>query len=90
MTSKKHQKQFASAKDGCLFCGEKDYRLLDCHRIIPGAEGGTYHPWNTAVVCVGCHRKIHSGLIKVVGRRQSAGKRPWVIEYEEGGETKWR
>lgn len=92
MTSKKHLKQMAAGTDlGCYFCSESDYRLLDCHRIVPGAEGGTYHPWNTLTLCVACHRKVHVGIIKVLGRYKCAGgKRLSVVKYEEDGVVKWK
>ena len=73
----------------CYFCGEEDYELLDAHRIVPGADGGKYTDFNTLTCCANCHRKCHSGRIKVLGRHSStAGRR--VLHYIEDGEEKWK
>ena len=72
---------------GCYFCNEKDYSVLDTHRIIPGADGGKYNGWNELTVCANCHRKCHSGKIKIKGKfLTSSGK--YVIIFEEDGEEK--
>ena len=49
----------------CRICGENDYNILDCHRILPGSKNGTYKNSNTVIVCSNCHRKIHAGGIEV-------------------------
>jgi hypothetical protein len=64
----------------CLFCGEKEYKLLDCHRIYPGEKGGTYVQRNTITSCANCHRKMHGGLIRVVGKYLGSDGR-WVVIY---------
>jgi hypothetical protein len=73
----------------CLFCGEDDYALLDVHRIFEGANGGTYDPRNTVVVCSKCHRKIHAKRIVVHGKHPSTGKKLWAVHCTVDGEEKW-
>lgn len=73
----------------CLFCGEDDYDLLDVHRVLPGSEKGTYHNRNTICCCSLCHRKCHSGRIKVLGKHLSTTGR-WVVHYTEDGEEHWK
>ena len=73
----------------CYFCEEGDYNLLDCHRIIPGAEGGKYTDYNSLVICSNCHRKCHSGAIKVIGRHFSTTGR-YVLNYIEDGKECWK
>jgi len=74
----------------CYFCEEDDYDLLDVHRILEGANGGTYHDRNTVTVCSKCHRKIHSGRIKIFGKYMAAGgKKLWVLHCNVDGEEKW-
>jgi len=82
---KKSVKQIRKLFDGeCFFCGEDDYDLLDAHRIIEGKDGGKYNWWNTLATCSKCHRKIHSGRIKISGKHPcSSGK--YVIIYVEDG-----
>lgn len=73
----------------CYFCGEDDYDLLDCHRIVPGEEGGRYTEHNTVVVCCKCHRRIHAGQIEIKGKHFSTSGR-YLIHYVEGEEEKWK
>lgn len=70
----------------CYFCKTQDYAVLDCHRIIPGEEGGVYTDYNTLTTCSNCHRKIHDGQIKIDRKYlHSSGK--WVLHYwDETGE----
>jgi hypothetical protein len=84
--NKKHKKHNDKQ---CYFCNESDYDLLDCHRIIPGSENGKYTDWNTIVCCSCCHRKCHSGRIKVLGKYFSTSGK-WVLNYIEDGEEKWK
>jgi hypothetical protein len=72
----------------CYFCGEGDYDLLDCHRIIPGEEGGEYNEHNTVVACACCHRKCHSGRINIIGRFFST--MGYVLHYFEDGVEKFK
>jgi hypothetical protein len=71
----------------CVICGEPDYALLDCHRILPGEDGGKYTVKNTAVLCANCHRKSHAGRIVFEGKWFSTAAR-WVIFYTEDGVEK--
>ncbi len=83
------RKQINKKIDGkCYFCGEDDYDLLDSHRIIPGSEGGKYTEYNTLTTCATCHRKCHSGRIKIEGRHYSTAGR-YILHYFEDGEEKW-
>lgn len=85
------KKQCRKLFDGkCFFCGESEYKLLDCHRIYEGKNGGNYAWENTLTVCCKCHRKIHNKLIQILGSHPSSlGKR--VIHYiDEDGQEKWK
>ena len=73
----------------CYFCDENDYDLLDAHRILPGEDGGKYHDRNILVLCANCHRKTHSGKLKIKGRYFSTAGR-WMVLYEEDGQEKWK
>lgn len=73
----------------CYFCHEENYDLLDAHRIIPGDQGGKYNDHNILVLCANCHRKTHSGSLKILGKYFSTTGR-WVIKYVENGEEKWK
>jgi len=53
-------------------------------------NGGTYHDRNTVTVCANCHRKIHSGRIKIFGKYMTTGKKLWVLHFFEDGEEKWK
>jgi len=55
----------------CKICGEKDYDLLNCHRIIPGEKGGKYENTNCVCLCVKCHTLVHRNKITVIGWRNS-------------------
>jgi hypothetical protein len=72
----------------CHFCGNDDYAVLDCHRIVPGEDDGKYTEVNTVVACANCHRKIHDGQIELDRKYfTSAGR--YVLHYWENGEEKW-
>jgi len=71
----------------CYFCGENEYKLLDCHRVYEGEDGGTYHPLNTVVTCALCHRKIHAGIIKIDRKYLSTGG--LVLHYFINGKEYW-
>jgi len=67
----------------CCFCGEDDYCLLDVHRIKPGEEGGKYTKANTITSCASCHRKCHSGRIKIFAKHfTSAGRYVLLCEID--------
>lgn len=73
----------------CYFCGQDDYSVLDCHRIIPGEEGGKYTEHNTVTACSNCHRKVHSGQIKI-DRKYFSTSGNWVLHYWIGEEEIWK
>lgn len=64
----------------CYFCPCDIYDLLDVHRIVEGSQGGKYTDFNTITVCSLCHRKIHSGIIKIFRKYFSTTGR-WVLHY---------
>ena len=76
----------------CYFCGENRYELLDAHRIIEGNEGGKYNWSNMLTICALCHRKCHTGIIKILGKHKCmGGDKLEVIHYiDEDGEEKWK
>jgi hypothetical protein len=86
LINKKYKKLYEKV---CYICGEDDYDLLDVHRIIPGEEGGKYTEHNSLVMCANCHRKSHSGRIKMDRKYQSTTGRT-VLHYWEDGEEKWK
>lgn len=54
----------------CEICGEKDKDTLDYHHIYEQAKDAdkcTNHPFNLAIICSNCHKKIHAGTIEVLG-----------------------
>lgn len=72
----------------CHICGENKYELLDVHRIVPGRDGGTYNLINGITLCVMCHRKVETQIIKIIGRYPSTlGYRLLLIE--EDGVQRW-
>jgi hypothetical protein len=73
----------------CFFCGEDDYSSLQCHRITPGEDGGTYHEANTLTICASCHCKVHSGRIKI-DRKYTQSKPGYKVHYWFDGEEFWR
>lgn len=72
----------------CFFCGEDDYALLDAHRIVEGANKGTYARQNVLTVCSKCHRKIHSSRIKI-DRKYFSTSGKWVVHCWIDGEERW-
>ena len=58
--SKQLQKHIAGK---CYICGEKDYSILDAHRIV---EGGSYSVHNVVILCCKCHRLQQAGKIKIL------------------------
>ena len=73
----------------CFFCGNEDYAILDCHRIVEGRDGGKYTDHNTIVACANCHRKIHDEQI-VIDRKYPSTSGKKVLRYWENGEELWR
>jgi len=85
--SKKQIKKLVDKK--CYFCQQNEYSLLDVHRIIEGKDGGEYHEMNTITVCVLCHRKIHSAIIKVFRKYTTTLGRIVLHFIDENGEEKF-
>lgn len=73
----------------CLFCGTDVYEVLDCHRIIPGENGGLYTEHNTITTCANCHRKIHAGFI-TIDRKYFSTNGKWMLHYWEDDIEKWK
>lgn len=87
MASKKQLKKQCDKK--CYFCPCDEYALLDSHRILPGEEGGKYTWHNMLTTCSLCHRKIHAGIIKIMGRYLSTSGK-YVIHYTENDKEFWK
>lgn len=74
----------------CYFCDNDDYCQLDVHRIIEGKDGGEYTDFNTITTCVGCHRKIHAGKIKIFRKYLSTGGGHVLHYIDEDGVEQFR
>ena len=84
-----NKKSFKRRYNCCYICGENTYELLDVHRWrIEGKDGGKYSNDNCLVICVRCHRLIHSNKIKIIGIFNSTcGK---LLNYiDENGEEQF-
>ena len=49
---------FENLENECVNCGSTNE--LHLHHIVPIAKGGTNKLSNIAVLCVGCHSKVHN------------------------------
>jgi len=77
------KKSFKRRHSKCQICEEKEYKLLDTHRII---AGGKYEETNCVCICTSCHRKHHSKLIIIKKWvHSSAGNLLYYID-EDGNE----
>jgi len=65
----------------CAICEQDRYELLDVHRIVEGQE---YSEGNCVVLCANCHRRHHTGLIKIREKRHSS--LGYVLIYEINGQ----
>lgn len=74
----------------CFFCGEDNYYALNCHRILPGEHGGTYHSHNTLTVCASCHAKIHAGYIKIDKKYSQMPNPLFKVHYWIENEEFWK
>lgn len=83
-----HKKAKKISDGKCCFCGEKDYILLEVHRILEGSKGGIYSSHNTITTCSHCHKKIHAGNIKI-DRKYYSTAGIWVVHCWVEGEEKW-
>jgi hypothetical protein len=79
---------FKKLSGKCFFCGEAEEEVLDAHRIIPGEEGGKYHNANMICCCSTCHRKCHSGTIKI-DRKYNSTMGVMVVHYWYEGVEYW-
>lgn len=78
----KHAKKMFEKK--CYFCGCDQYELLDVHRIAYESKDNKYTDMNTVILCSLCHRKVHSGLIKIFRKYMST--KGMVLHYiDENG-----
>ena len=74
----------------CIICNLEIYEILDVHRIEHGKDGGKYTKANTIVSCANCHRKIHSGKIKILGKYLSTAGKYIIHLIDEGGKEIWK
>lgn len=70
----------------CEICKESNIKILDFHHIIPQSDKNcTNFSSNIAIICANCHRKTHSGSIKIIGIISSTeypNKRTLVYEID--------
>jgi len=71
-------------KQICEICDVKLFSL-DRHHIISKSKGGNNKPYNIAKLCQVCHRKIHTGQIRILGKFLSTNG--WILEYEENDDV---
>ncbi len=71
----------------CEICGEKDKSTLDFHHITPKTDPNcSENSFNRACLCSSCHRKTHSGSIKIIGLFPSThGINGRTLIYEKNG-----
>lgn len=81
------KKAFKRRHAMCKICGEKRYKLLDVHRIVPGEQNGRYENSNCVCLCSSCHRKHHSGIICIKGWFHSTSGRLLLYINENGQEV---
>jgi len=77
---------FKLAAGKCFFCPERDYSVLDNHRIEPG---GKYVPHNVLVICSNCHRKEQRGKIRI-DRKYATTSGRMVLRYFRGKKEYWK
>jgi hypothetical protein len=70
-----NKKAFKKFNNACALCGLSEYSLLDVHRIKEGEE---YSIQNCVCLCCNCHRKHHSGLIKILSKHFSTSG--WFLQ----------
>mgnify|MGYP000264007026 CR=1 FL=1 len=75
----------------CLLCDESRYEALECHRVVPGCDGGKYAHGNVVVLCGNCHALVTAGVVTVhslhgdtAGRQvarvtDAEGREQWVV-----------
>jgi hypothetical protein len=73
----------------CLLCDESRYEALECHRVVPGPEGGTYQDGNVVVLCANHHSLVTAGAIRILALRPSTFAQ-WVAQViDEDGTERW-
>lgn len=77
----------------CKFCPCDIYELLDVHRILEGANGGKYEEIpgmasNVVTACANCHRKIHTGTIRI-DRWYPSSSGALILHYWQDGVEHW-
>lgn len=77
----KNKKYFKQTEGRCQICKEKEYALMDTHRI---KEGGKYNRNNSVCLCVKCHRKVTNGKITTLGWVNSTKGKLLHIVDEDG------
>lgn len=77
-----NKQQYKKYIGKCYFCAENNIKLLDCHRILEGADGGKYTRRNTIVCCALCHRKVTVGLIKT-HRKYLMSNGLWILHWTD-------
>ena len=75
------KKAFKRREGKCHICEEKDYDLLETHRI---KAKGKYSNNNCVCLCCCCHEKVTRGRIKVIGWFNSTAGRLLCIISENG------
>lgn len=85
-----NKKAYKKSHEKCFFCEESDYAALQCHRIIPGEKGGTYHESNTLSICANCHCKVHAGNIKIDRKYKKLTGPNWAVRYWIDEKEYWK
>ena len=80
----KNKKDYKKARGKCVLCGETNVNVLDIHRIHEGYKGGGYHIENCVCLCSNCHRKVHSGEIKITRKYKTLSHREYIEVIENG------
>ena len=65
----KNKKSFKLSQKKCYICEENKFELLDTHRIIPQKK---YSYNNCICLCNRCHRLHHTGIIRIIGWKESS------------------
>lgn len=85
-----NKKAYKKLRKKCFFCEENDYAALQCHRITPGENNGTYHDSNTLSICANCHCKVHNGSIKIDKKYKKLTGPTWMVRYWIGEKEFWK
>jgi len=58
-----HRDHFACVVPGC-----RATRHLNVHHLVHREHGGDHSMFNVAVLCFGCHQRLHAGQLRITGR----------------------